>query len=156
MPLKRCQMNIRAAEAMVSNAPNPMKIFPIREVRSKAVLSPVVVVASAGGELVAAAGVELPSCSVRSVSLSWSAATMKVPLSVPALAWLSEAWAGALLPAGMAAAALICALASSICALAFAIDGGMFGKTLLLSAVASVAILSASDFIAIAGIPWFA
>jgi hypothetical protein len=25
-------MNMRAAEAMVSSAPNPMKIFPIREV----------------------------------------------------------------------------------------------------------------------------
>jgi hypothetical protein len=66
-----CQvMNMRAAEAIIRSAPTPMKIFPIREVWSQAVLSLVIVAAGAGGEPAAEGGVELPSCSVRSASLS--------------------------------------------------------------------------------------
>src|SRR5277367_3187894 len=53
--LPRCQvMNIRAAEAIVSSAPNPMKIFPIRVVWSQTELSLVIVVAGAGGGLAVA------------------------------------------------------------------------------------------------------
>jgi hypothetical protein len=72
-------MNMRAAEAMVSSAPKPMKILPIREVWSKVEL-PVLAVAitgagcgaaAAGGsaEAVTGAGVVF-SCSARSTSLS--------------------------------------------------------------------------------------
>ena len=67
---------MRAAEAIVSSAPKPMKIFPIREVWSQIELSFVIVdaAAGAGGGLAvvvaACAGVELPSCSERSASLS--------------------------------------------------------------------------------------
>ena len=71
---KRQVMNMRAAEAIVSSAPKPMKIFPISEVWSQIELSFVIVDAAtgAGGGLavVGAAGAELPSCSERSTSLS--------------------------------------------------------------------------------------
>jgi hypothetical protein len=69
MPAWRCQvMNIRAAEAIVSSAPNPMKSFPIREAWSQTELSPDIV--AAGDEPMVAAAVELPCCSFRSPSLS--------------------------------------------------------------------------------------
>ena len=68
-------MNMRAADAIVSSAPKPMKIFPIRDVWSKVELSPVNVAAGAvdelaGGELDVGAGAELLSCRERSTSLS--------------------------------------------------------------------------------------
>src|ERR1700742_2800069 len=54
-PLARLQaMNMRAAEAIVSSAPNPMKTFPIREVWPQTDVSPVIV--AAGGAGVAATG----------------------------------------------------------------------------------------------------
>ena len=51
-------MNMRAAEAMVSSAPTPMKIFPIREVSSHTELSLVIVAAGAVDELMVEVAVE--------------------------------------------------------------------------------------------------
>ena len=68
-------MNMRAAEAMVSSAPKPMKIFPIREVWSQVEPSLLLALAIAGAaawvsaEAITRAG-GLPSCSARSTSLS--------------------------------------------------------------------------------------
>ena len=90
-------INIRAADAIVSNAPKPMKIFPISEVWSQVEVSWLVVAIFRGaGRLFGArrprpsflglpAG-SLLSASARSTSLSWSAATT----------WVSTAdWASA-------------------------------------------------------------
>src|SRR5579863_2661960 len=55
---KTYAMNMRAAEAIVSNAPKAMKIFPIREVSSQ--VEPSLVAAGAGGGF-AVADDELPS-----------------------------------------------------------------------------------------------
>ena len=51
-------MNMRAAEAIVSNAPKPMKIFPIREVWSQVELSWLVSITGAAGGFAEAAEVE--------------------------------------------------------------------------------------------------
>ena len=159
-------MNIRAADAIVSSAPKPMKIFPIRDVWSQVELSLVIVTAAVAGGVLAGAAVGLaasvpavvglPSCSVLSTSLSWSAATMKVRPSAVALAELSDRAAGTSVPDGMTAAALSCTPASSICALALAIDGGMLEETLLSAdaGVASGAVLSASLSSAFVAIAW--
>ena len=73
-------MNIRAAEAIVSSAPKPMKIFPIKEVSSQGefalLLAITGAVAATGGSAEAIAAVAgAVSCRARSTSLSWSAAT---------------------------------------------------------------------------------
>ena len=76
-------MNMRAAEAIVSSAPNPMKIFPISEVLSQVLsllLAALPAITGAPAEVTggsaeatasgtAAAG-GLASCSARSTSLS--------------------------------------------------------------------------------------
>ena len=74
---------MRAAEAIVSSAPKPMKILPISEVWSQA-LSLLLAAAAAralrrsrgrlGEAMAIGAAGALPSCSARSTSLSWSAA----------------------------------------------------------------------------------
>ena len=51
-------MNMRAAEAMVSSAPKPMKIFPIREVWSQVELSWLLAIAVCTG-LVLRGGVQI-------------------------------------------------------------------------------------------------
>ena len=73
-------MNMRAAEAIVSNAPKPMNIFPTREVRSQVEPSLLLLLAITGAagavgrsaEAVArgGAGGGLAWCSARSTSLS--------------------------------------------------------------------------------------
>ena len=71
-------MNMRAAEAIVSNAPKPMKIFPISEVSSEVELSSLLAAtsgagvagASAAAIVMTGAGGGALSCSVRSTSLS--------------------------------------------------------------------------------------
>ena len=71
-------MNMRAAEAIVSNAPKPMKIFPIREVCSQPELSLLLaaVTGAAGAAGASAAAINnigaggVPSCNARSTSLS--------------------------------------------------------------------------------------
>src|ERR1019366_1836614 len=66
-------MNMRAAEAMVSSAPKPMKIFPIREVWSQVELS-LLLAAKTGATGTSAEAIArvagLPSRSARSTSLS--------------------------------------------------------------------------------------
>ena len=70
-------MNMRAAEAIVSSAPKPIKIFPISEVSSHTECSPLAAITgaerAAGASGVAAGGGAL-SRSARSESLSWSGA----------------------------------------------------------------------------------
>ena len=71
-------MNMRAAEAIVSSAPKPMKIFPIREVWSQVELSLLLAAvpgdvgaAGASAEAIARVGPgRALSCSARSTSLS--------------------------------------------------------------------------------------
>jgi hypothetical protein len=69
-------MNIRAAEAIVSSAPKPMKIFPIKEVWSQVEPSLPLLLAITGAAGVSAEAIAkvvvggLPSCSARSTSLS--------------------------------------------------------------------------------------
>src|ERR1700681_4050415 len=64
-------MNMRAAEAIVSSAPKPIKIFPIREVWSQVELSLLLaaVTGAAGGGGGPGVG-RAVSCSARSTSLS--------------------------------------------------------------------------------------
>ena len=69
-------MNMRAAEAMVSRAPNPMKIFPIREVSFQVDFSVLAVAAGGGAGGAAVGGVSaaaITRCALgvaRSTSLS--------------------------------------------------------------------------------------
>lgn len=114
----RQAMNMRAAEATVSSAPKPTKIFPASDVSSQTECSLVLAVAVRGGggsapaEATAAAGTGgAPLRTALSASLSWLAATAGLAGGVSAAA------------AGGASAAGISLDLN--CALALATEGGM-------------------------------
>src|ERR1019366_2580110 len=146
-------MNMRAAEAIVSSAPKPMMIFPIREVWSQIELSLLLAITGATGASaeaiarVVAGG--LPWCSARSTSLSWSAETTWVSVA----GWASGGLFGAACRLSVARADMALALAVGVsadvsCALALATDGGIADEWSPPSAATSfaAAFLSTEDF----------
>src|SRR6267142_3101817 len=147
---------MRSADAIVSKAPKPIKIFPISEVLSRAELSLLKarVAASAAGltDAIATVWVEVEglSCRDRSLSLSWSAAVAAVSAGACASAGLSAAACRFVLAfADMAsdidfALSLALSLALSdtasvdiICALALASHSGIAAAVLPLASATS-------------------
>lgn len=107
-------MNMRAAEATVSNVPTAMKTFPINDVLSRVELS-LLALSDIGLEVeaittpwVAGVGAEGDSCNARSASLSWSEASTGVPASAGLSAVAADM---PLALSGDASAAVICAFA---------------------------------------------
>src|SRR5258705_10254834 len=154
---------MRAADAIVSKAPKPMKIFPISEVLSRVELSLLKarVAASAAGltDAIATVWVELEggSCRDRSLSLSWSAAVAAVSAGACASAGLSAAACRFVLAfADMASDidfALSLALSDAasvdiICAFALASHSGIAAAVLPLASATSLseAFLVSTDF----------
>src|SRR5665647_163489 len=156
-------MNIRAAEAMVSRAPKPMKIFPISEVWSQAVLSLLLAATGAAGAAGASAEANARGAagavlwrSARSTSLSWSAATTwpsdRASAAGGASAGLSgEACRISLARAAIALAALPVDVSADVIgagvswALALATDGGI-ADGWSASSAASAVLLPAAAF----------
>src|SRR6266852_5041366 len=150
-------MNMRAAEATVSSAPKPMKIFPISEVWSQVELSPPLATTGAAratgasAAAVAWAGAAgVLSCSARSTSLSWSAETTWVSAVGCASAGLFGAACRILLARTDIARALPSGTSEDgNCAWALATDGGIADELSLSSAAARslpAAFLSVEDF----------
>src|SRR4029079_16536714 len=132
----RYAMNMRAADAIVSRAPKAMKIFPISEVLSRVELS-LPAVSEDGLEVEAittVCEVVATGCSEgfndRSKLLSWSVAITPASAGASASAGLSAAACRTVLAFSDMAADMPLALwggasAAVICALAWAIEGGI-------------------------------
>lgn len=154
-------MNMRAADAIVSSAPNAMKIFPIRDVWSHAEGS--LPEASVGavdgvGLVTARATVRLDgvSCKARSTSLSWSEATT----ASSGAAWASVGLSAVASNMVLALAVIALALspdesAEAICALALATDAGIADDATALLSTAFLASLLSEDFeLTLADLRW--
>src|SRR3954469_3279681 len=147
-------MNMRAAEAIVSNAPNAMKTFPISEVWSQVELSlPEARTGAAEAGLAwAIATVCLDGgacCSALSTSLSWSEATTCASAGACASAGLSAAASSMVLAFAVIALALSLALSAGAsaavsCALALATEAGIAVGVSPAALATSVLVVSAA------------